>query len=430
MYPQKSNIIYLNEIYIHNKNNKLNERSIINRNEIKLINHLNNLNDLNNMNEMNDLNSMDEITKYNNNEVSNEIDEIYDLDEVNNNILFNYNQEIKYEYKGLKLLNKNLNDITKYKNLKYSSNIIFIPYHITKNEELPFIQIFLNKKTDNKNNLEFLQFNYKDETIFKNEKSMFDFMFYIMDKLIENNISHNYNTNIKELFKGYKVYDDRLYLFFDVSNINIDNFYISNNDLLWFCSYDEIINHNKICNFLIDKNVVNFFNHNIDFLQIINISTQEIYDYPNILYTGNTIQKSKFENIFGNVKQENCFGDYYNFTTYNEAVKNSLKKLTSIEENENYVGGGIVRYAVFLKEINYIIDDNSFNNFEKINNWNIKYDSLFINYKNLKFNIVNYPCWIIKSYTQQYPLTYHITKTNINDLDNYKNNNFDNFYII
>jgi len=426
MYPQKSNIIYLNEIYIHNKNNKLNEIkniSKININEIKLINHLNNLNDLNNMNEMNDLDDMNEIN--NTNEID-EIDEINDLYELNNN-LFNYNQEIKYEYKGLKLLNKDLNNITKYKNLKYSSNIIFIPYHIIKNEESPFIQIFLNKI---KNNIEFLQFDCKDETIFQNEKSMFDFMFSIMDELIENNISVNYNTNIKELFKGYKIYENKLYLFFDVSNINIDNFYISNNDLLWFCSYDEIINHNKNCNFLIDKNVVNFFNYNIDFLQINNISTQEVYDYPNILYTGNTIQKSKFENIFGNVKQENFFGDYYNFTTYNEAVKNSLKKLTSIEENENYVGGGIVRYAVFLKEIKYIIDDNSVNSFEKINNWNIKYDSLFINYKNSKFNIVNYPCWIIKSYTQQYPLTYHITKTNINDLDNYKNNNFDNFYII
>ena len=428
MYPKKSNIIYLNEIYIHNKNNKLNEiKNIdkININEINLINHLNNLNDLNYINEMKNINEINDLNDLNEINNTNEIDEIYDLDDFNNNILFKYNQEIKYEYKGLNLLNKDLNNITKYKNL--ISNIVFIPYHIIKNEELPFIQIFLNKI---KNNLEFLQFDCKDETIFQNEKSIFDFMFYIMDKLIENNITVNYNTNIKELFKGYKIYDNQLYLFFDVSNINIDNFYISNNDSLWFCSYDEIINHNKICNFLIDKNVIHFFNYNIDFLQIINTSTQEIYDYPNILYTGNTIQKSKFENIFGNVKQENFFGDYYNFTTYNEAVKNSLKKLTGIEENENYVGGGIVRYAVFLKEINYIIDDNSLNNFEKINNWNIKYDSLFINYKNSKFNIVNYPCWIIKCYTQQYPLTYHITKTNIDDLDNYKNNNFDNFYII
>lgn len=222
----------------------------------------------------------------------------------------------------------------------------------------------------------------------------------------------------KSIYKGNFIDKNNLYMFFDISNLNIDNFYISTNDTIWFLTYDEIINHNKICNFNIDMEVVDFFNENSYFLNIRNTLTNEIYDYPIVVYTGNIIQKTKFQSIFGNVRSEKSMGNYYYFTTYNEAVKNSLKVIES-----EIISGGIVRFCVFLKKIKHIINSDDY-----INKWYEKYDSLFIN--NLNFNLDNYPCWVIKNYEQQYPLSYHITKMNIDKRLHHFENNFENFYIV
>ena len=420
MYPLKSNINY----FVKENNDISNNKEINNNNFIE--------------EDFFDCYDRDNYDSYfeNNNNNNNNLKE-------NDVLCKNFFNKDDILYRGLKYLNKNkLNT----ENIKNINNIFLVPYHISNNENNAFIQILLNKnKNKNNNEISFLKIdNYEDKEklienycfnyllnvifdiikIYKNSFSCYDNENNYIDDY--NIVNDDYNINDEEKikknnkYKGYKLINNNLYLFFDISVLNIDNFYINKSNPFWFCSYDEIINSKKICNFNINNDVCYFFNNNMYFLQIENKKNNELYEIPIIVYTGNTIQKIKFQNIFGNIKTDNYFGDYYYFTTYNEAVKNSLQKL---DNNEEVLGGGISKFALFLKKIKYIINDDDY-----LKNWEDKYDSLYVSNKNFMLN--NVPCWIIKDYNNQYPLTYHITSLKIEDLEKYKMNNFIDFNIV
>ena len=343
-------------------------------------------------------------------------------------------------YRGLNHLNKNKLNIDNIKNIK---DIFLVPYHISSNESNAFIQILLNKNKTN-DDISFLKINNYEDKEKILEIYCFNYLLSIIFDIIKiyknsfscyeydnnddynnddyNSVNNNDEEKIKKnnKYKGYKLINNNLYLFFDISVLNIDNFCVNKSNPFWFCSYDEIINSKKICNFNINNDVNNFFNNNIHFLEIENKKNNQLYEIPIIVYTGNTFQKIKFQNIFGNIKTEHYFGDYYYFTTYNEAVKNSLQK---IDNNEEVLGGGISKFALFLKKIKYVINDDDY-----LKNWEDKYDSLYVSNKN--FMLINVPCWIVKDYINQYPLTYHITSLKVEDLQKYKMNNFIDFNIV
>lgn len=319
------------------------------------------------------------------------------------------NETKNQEYKGLYLLEK--------KGLDENSteNIFIVPYHIKTVESFSFIQIMLNKTIfNNTENISFLSFKNNDKKITETK----NYAFNVFEQTIKKYFQKDYFL-VENNYKGYKNYQNNTFIFFDISNLNIDNYFIKRNDVIWFAVYDEIINYKKICNFKIDNFVVNFFRENIDFLNILDLKTNENYDYPIIAYTGNNIQKIKFENVFGTVKTQQYFGDYYYFTTYNEAIKETLRKIT--QTNANFKGG-IARFVLFLKKTKYILTDNDY-----VENWDNKYDTLYVNNKNYK--MYSNPCWVAKKYEQQYPLSYHIINFENCDVHKEKMDNFNNFYI-
>ena len=57
----------------------------------------------------------------------------------------------------------------------------------------------------------------------------------------------NYNQNIS--FKGFYLNNYEIHIFFDLTKcvLRFDNIYRKTQ--MWYCLIDEIINHNKICNF-------------------------------------------------------------------------------------------------------------------------------------------------------------------------------------
>ena len=68
------------------------------------------------------------------------------------------------------------------------------------------------------------------------------------------------------------------------------------------------------------------------------------------------------------------------------------------------------------------------NSIEEITNWHHTYDSLYV-VNDININYKYYPCLVVKEYTQQYPLSYHITKINKSDICFYEENDYNNFYI-
>ena len=208
-----------------------------------------------------------------------------------------------------------------------------------------------------------------------------------------------------------------IYLFYDISDINIENLYIGQNSTIWFCVRDEIIKHNKICNFDINTEVIRFFEYNTHLLCLADING-DIYEYPNILYSGNYFERIKFEAVFCNQREETEYGNFYCFTDFKNSVIDGLftkdrkplvknNRIYTCSDDGKYIVGGIVRYAVFCENITI---ENDKTNIEFSDNNNV--NSIYVN--------KNKPIWIVKEYRQIIPLSYHKINKNIceNDVKN------------
>jgi len=270
---------------------------------------------------------------------------------------------------------------------KYKEYYI-VPYHITCAALGPFIQIFLKKRFNN--TFIFFDFIPSDPELYF-QTAIFHlndiFMGYCDDKNLD---LHFYKNN----YKGHKIYNNKCFLFFDFSEIKIDNILITPFETIWLATYDEIINHQKINDNTIVPNVVDFFKKNLNFLTISD-EKNKIYEYPTIVYHATTFDKSKFICIFGLSKSQTEYGDCFIFNDYNSAIKNFNGK--------NNIKGGLVRFAIFYKKL-YIIRDND-GDYDKFNqDWSLKFDCLYK--ANLYNNIIS-STWIFNNYSQQFAISYH-----------------------
>ena len=235
----------------------------------------------------------------------------------------------------------------------------------------------------------------------------------------------------KIIFDGFYEYNDELYLFVDMTQekLNINDVY--SDSFIRFALIDEILNQKSVCNLSINKSVTDFFNSNYQF-SILKDENNEAYEVPVVSYTGKPENKLNFIFTFGETKQNKnaILGPYYYFTDFTNAIKENI-----LENTGKY---GVVRFAVFIKNVKYIenrqtdaIDESETKkmrlqdetldtNYERLTmrisdydgKWTQNYDSCYLGHIELDNGeyLKNTPILVVKDYNQQIPLSYHYNK--------------------
>jgi hypothetical protein len=338
-----------------------------------------------------------------------------------------------YNYPIKNILSKELNYLD---DIKYINLCV---YNINTQGKFPFLQYLLEY-----NGLNSLMMPNLSKYILFDKDSIVPYSIVYLSGLLQVDAFDNFKSQI--IFDGFYEYCDNLYLFFDVTNCkyNLDEIYSNS---ARFCLIDEIINHKKVCNILIDENVINFFLDNKSLFYLFN-KLNDSYELPIVGYVGKQNEnKVKFTSIFGESAKDklSILGPYFYFTDF----ENSINQLNSLS-NKNKPG--IVRFALFAGSTKYIenlpylkidnsvikkqrLEDESLNIkneylTQKISDhdglWSNNYDSVILN--NIELDDGSFlndtPMIVLKDYLQQIPLSYHYIHVNHYTLNNNKNTNY------
>jgi len=288
-----------------------------------------------------------------------------------------------YTYPGLELLDSSEpapNDSTK---------VHICAYYVNTSAKSPFLQ-FILQKHDAMNG---------DIVIFPTFYSREDVSILEYSNMIVETIYSSYKlTNGAYEYKGYLKEDGNMYLFYDFTTciIGIQELYRKND--VWLVTMDEIINHARMCNFPIGKDVTEFFIDHLDFLYLRDIDNN-ILEIPTIAYNGTSSRKVNFMLYFGASACDKHFlnGPHYYFTDYHGAKMDAVTeyKNDTMKSTNVYSKYGIVRSVLFLGTMKFYTDVT-----EEHNN---DYDSVYI-----RSDITGgSPMWGVKDYAQQCPISSH-----------------------
>jgi hypothetical protein len=283
--------------------------------------------------------------------------------------------------------------------------------------------------------LSYLLFKYND----KKEQFIFPFK-YLKNKnpnTVADDLTKTITTHKLEK-KGFLIHNNDIYYFYKDSNSTLEIDYIYRNQQLWWAIIDEICNHRKILFYNIHPSTYSIFYNNPTLLYLTDKSNKQI-EVPIVSYHGSPLQFIPYIVSLGiRSNHSKFFGAFYYLGsifkaaklaiwTSNYKTRNILGKNISSDRGKHFEGG-IIRYAVFLKNsrsilyrpsepLNKIIkyldttsDDTKNIKIDKSSIWADTYDSLVIStikYKNISgfFNI--HTEYIIKNFYQQIPLSCH-----------------------
>lgn len=365
-----------------------------------------------------------------------------------------------FTYDALNLLY----DMNEFENIvMHNQNIetVLVPFKINLNGKHPFNTIML---VNNYNNC--LDFVYLFNNVNKIENkdmliSSINCYLYSLFSTYKNNNVNNITIEFDKFietieFKGFYYFQEKIYIFIDLTKININISLVNKDDLYWFVLMDEILNKKNICNLEIHPNVIDFFMQNNDFIYLKN-SQKNVIEIPSVVYTGTHDKSLYFNYIFGPAPNNSILGSGYYFTNFKNAIREGGWSMNYADEYKygekitddlygKYKKGGIVRYALFLGynlvKLNYpndVIDtseikQNKLNNVEDVNNynyekmilrvsdydglWKEKHDSVFLGKIELDNGelLKNTPIYVCKDYYSHIPLSYHyINKTILGD---------------
>jgi hypothetical protein len=297
-----------------------------------------------------------------------------------------------------------------------NNNINLVFYHVNRETVYPFYQIMLYNYNCN---IPFI--GYKEQNLVLPSINYFDQIKIndvIIDYLKDNLLPIEYPVNDNELEKiqinGYYIYNNEIYIFIDISIINLDRLFLNKDSNIWFALLTEIINTSHVCNIHINNEVTMFFIQNIDNLKL-NTIDNIIYPFPDIVYVGNYFNKVEFQNMFGISKSEKKYGNHYYFTyLLSEAFKNGawtennrpikrFDKLITDDDYGRYIEGGINRIAILLDKHTYILEKEADEliYLEKWDDFILDYDCVFIIQKNDEILI------LLQDIKRQHSLSYH-----------------------
>jgi hypothetical protein len=363
--------------------------------------------------------------------------------------------ESKYYNYGIKnFLSKEINEI---KTSNQYISIHLCVYSVNTQGVLPFLQYLL---TNNGYNL--LTFPKLPIYTLINKQSLIPYSEVYLSGILQSSFDE-FTRNVK--YDGFYEYDDDLYLFFDVTNcdINIDETYFSNH--VRFGIMDEIVNHKNICNIQIDYNTTNFFIKNESLMYLFD-EKNESYELPIIGFVGkSTEQKAHFVHMFRESAKDKTaiLGPYFYFTSFHNAIRHGGWSADYKEERSydniitdhsgKYKKGGLVRFALFIGKAKYIenlpndpndeseikknrLNDNMLDSKTEMLTlrisdhdgiWAKQYDSIYLGKLELDDGsiIKDAPYVVLKEYNQQIPLSFHfIDKNTLGDCYEEKNFNY------
>jgi len=366
-----------------------------------------------------------------------------DIDDYNNTDNYSPVEPNKYHFLGLENLNSNYQTVI-------SDNIekVYIcAYRINNKIKNPFLEYLLQTSTTGELVFPSLYFpeNCTDIlTLVSNIDSILTLL------LVGSNVSLNLENSFIECYKGFYETNKSMYMFFDLTILDIVLNDIYRENTLWFCLIYEIINIRHVCGMKIHNDVFNFF---VSFvskypLYILQDEYGKQFECPIVAYVGTHEKNLNFTYTFGVTKKQSdaILGPYYYFTDFKNAIrqggwtaneKPEIRYDTLMTDNEHgrYKKGGIVRIVLFLGKskvkINLKTDEidnsqmkrerlmnSSLNtNYEKLSMrisdhdglWAQMYDSVVLDTIELDDGsmLKDTPMYVCKEYDQQLPLSYH-----------------------
>ena len=219
-------------------------------------------------------------------------------------------------------------------------------YQINVSGKTPFIQYILQKYNSQHkkqpDTIKFPTFNYiRGMDIMTYCQSILDMTFICYS---ENMTAENKGEYV---YKGFTNNNNQFQLFFDCSLYNIDVHKLYRENDLYLTLMDEIVNHQSICNFKIDEEVVDFFMNHPNFVYLVDADEYYI-ETPIVAYAGCNYNQVEFSSIFGisTSKPESLMGPYYYFTDYQNAIKAGGWRKMETKQSESKFSDYIPREAM------------------------------------------------------------------------------------
>jgi len=338
-----------------------------------------------------------------------------------------YNPQLPniYYYREVENLEQYVENITQ-NNENISSKIYICAYQVNNNGKYPFLQFLFEHNSRYLDQLVLPEMVFSENFDTENIKNYSTI--YLFHTILKKMTFSEFTSKI--IFNGFHVYNNELYLFYDLTNIHLEINDVYRDSPIRFCLINEILNSSKLCDIPISQYAYDFFTFNYNFCLLTN-EKDEIYETPIVGYVAKPENKLNFSYVFGETIQKDknaILGPYFYFTSFKNAVKLSYN-ITSNSKS------GIVRFALFLGKLKYIenkisdpIDesdtkkerllDTSFNlNLERLTmritdydgTWADNYDSVYLAPVELDDGSILEvaPLIVLKEYSQQLPLSYH-----------------------
>ena len=172
----------------------------------------------------------------------------------------------------------------------------------------------------------------------------------------------------------------------------------------WWTTMYEIKDSKMTMDYPIHPSVTDFFLENQQFIKLLDSKTKQDLEEPIIVYYGQN-KNIEFNAIFGVPKSKPSvyMGPYYYYTIFEKAVEYAQRP---IEQGKiDKLQGGIIRFALFTNKMKITLE--RFNKKYQVDTTWISegYDSVFLERCSEKHM---YPIWVVKTYTQAIPLSYHL----------------------
>lgn len=160
---------------------------------------------------------------------------------------------------------------------------------------------------------------------------------------------------------------DTLFVFANISNIDISGIHFGERNRYWFVLPSEIINHGSTLGKSFTSSLITLFTEEVNMGLLYDAETNTNYMLPDVAYVGGEIKTVEFNSVFGNVAKQiynNCGSYFYFHRDMQNAMRDGIwvnpchnfsdsKELRIgtrlIAKDGKYLQGGINRYAVFVE---------------------------------------------------------------------------------
>lgn len=278
--------------------------------------------------------------------------------------------------------------------LKQEQQIFLCAYHIDTENLKPYLTYLLYNTPDSVDNLFYFPFITYDSSI-------------ELAKQITQQFTSLTKFGAIPKLSGYLKNNGDYYFFLEFSEIDSED--RRDNNYVWSL-IDELVNSKRIYNVNLHDSVSNLFYNNPDLVFLYDM--EEIpHEIPSVVYTGDHINVSSFNSVFGKRKENHTItslGNLYTFYDF-ETAQDKANQKSSDDDDLTEDTGGIVRYAVFAgktkvfkkEELPELLQS------ESENNWSKHYHSAYIGKLTLQNGekLADTPMLLTAKYDQQIPLT-------------------------